>query len=85
MKLSQLFIAFIALFAVACTSNNEENHGHPHPAEEHGHPHDEDADHSHEGGEHHDQEEFIIENDTSRVKKDSATHTHEDGTEHHDH
>lgn len=86
MKLTNIFIALIALFSVACSSHsNDEDHGHPHSTEEHGHPHDEDADHSHESEDHHDQEEFTIENDSSRVEKDSTMHTHEDGTQHPDH
>ncbi|MDN5204870.1 hypothetical protein QQ008_25995 [Fulvivirgaceae bacterium BMA10] len=84
MKISNLFIALIVLCSVSCSSKSTNNeHGHDHETSEHGHTHEEGtADHEHD--DHHEQEEFTIEGDSSKVDTDS-THTHEDGSTHHSH
>ena len=71
MKLSTLLIALTVVFTIACSGKKaSSDHGHEHKTEEaHGHTHEDEG--------HHEQEEFIIEED--------STHTHDDGSEHHDH
>lgn len=84
MKISNLVIALVILFAVACTGEKTSNeHGHAHGTEEHehgtevhGHDHD---DH------HHEQEEFTVNDDSVEVMTDSTTHSHEDSSLHHNH
>lgn len=79
MKISNILIALIILFSVACTSKNVKNeHGHEHETEDSVHSHDDD-------GNHVDQEEFTIEDKSIQEENDSTHHIHEDGSEHHDH
>lgn len=80
MKIRNLVLATLILFTISCTSkSSKEEHGHEHATEEaHGHEHDEESAHNHEDEAQPEQEEFM-------VSEDSTTHTHEDGSEHHDH
>jgi ABC-type nickel/cobalt efflux system permease component RcnA len=79
MKTRYIIFALLILFTISCTSKStQEEHGHEHDTEEaHGHEHDEESDHEHEDEEHLEQEEFTVGED--------STHTHDDGSEHHDH
>jgi hypothetical protein len=77
MKISNIVIALVTLFAVACTDEKTANeHGHAHGTEEHGHDHDDD---------HHEQEEFTVNEDSVEVMTDSTTHAHDDSSLHHNH
>lgn len=78
MKISNILIALSIVFAVACSGKkSESDHGHSHPEGE--------GTHSHEHETNHEQEEFSIKGDTLEVGTDSARHTHEDGSTHHNH
>lgn len=66
-----LFIS--AFYLIGCTNNSEQNDNHEHEHGEHDH-----SDHGHEHGEHehtdedhhdhHDQEEFIVEDDSTTIQ-----------------
>ena len=92
MNFKNLFFATILVFGFsACRETANEDHGHEHEEgteahapeeEEHGHPHNEDG--SHMDGDHMEQEEFKVGEDSLDTPEQSG-HTHEDGTEHEDH
>jgi len=72
MKISNIVVALVIVFAVACTGKKTANeHGHEHDTEEHAHD------------DHQQQEEFTVNEDSVEVVTDSTTHTHEDGSSHH--
>lgn len=77
---SKFFMALTLVFAISMTgcrdTNKEETN------DDHGHEHNPDGSHINE---HEDvkQEEFKVEKDS--MAKESETHTHENGEEHHDH
>lgn len=88
MKFRNLFFAAILVFGFsACRDTANEDHGHEHEEgveahgheeEEHGHPQDEDGGHM--------QEEFTVGEDSlDMFHEEEESHTHDDGTEHHDH
>ena len=91
MNFKNLFFAAILVFGFsACRDTAKEDHGHEHEEgsetheeEEHGHPHNEDG--SHMEGDHMEQEEFKIGEDSLEMHEESDHHTHDDGTEHEDH
>jgi len=74
MKISNLVITLVLLFAVACTGEKTANE-HGHGTEGHAHDHDD----------HHQQEEFTVTEDSVEVMTDSTTHAHEDSSLHHNH
>ena len=90
MKILNILIALTMLFTVACSNKKSEpdhGHGHGHGTEEHGHSHDEDAEghgHGHDESNHHEQEEFTVSGDSTKIDS-GPTHTHEDGSTHHNH
>lgn len=85
-----LAIAVAATFFVAScrdtpskSTEAAEEHGHPHPEDDHGHSHDEDGHgHPHDEVE---QEEFTIDSTATDAESNPDTHTHDDGSEHHNH
>lgn len=79
MKISNIIIAAAISLLASCNGNQANEHGHEHNAQEHGHEHGEGEQH-----EHHEQEEFTISTDSVKIEK-PANHTHEDGSEHHNH
>ncbi|HEY9185779.1 MAG TPA: hypothetical protein VIM94_10680 [Salegentibacter sp.] len=93
MNIKNLFFAAILVFSFsACRETSNEDHGHEHEEgaeahaheeEEHGHPHNEDGSHMDEN--HMEQEEFKVGEDSLDTHEESNQHTHDDGTEHHDH
>ncbi|SDK71725.1 hypothetical protein SAMN04488034_101212 [Salinimicrobium catena] len=93
MNFKNLFFAAILVFGFsACRDTASAEHGHEHEEgveahgheeEEHGHPHNEDG--SHMDGEHTEQEEFTVGEDSLDMHEETDHHTHDDGTEHHDH
>ncbi|MCG8307521.1 MAG: hypothetical protein MI975_09025 [Cytophagales bacterium] len=98
MKISNILIAFVILFFVACSGKRpENNHGHEHGTEAHRHPHDEQGNahehahgegeeaHSHEGDHSLTQEEFTVEGDSAEVATAPDHHVHEDGSVHQNH
>lgn len=88
MKILNILIALTMLFTVACSNKKSaRDHGHEHGTEEHDHVHDEGAEghgHDHDESDHHEQEEFTVSGDSTKIDADS-THTHEDGSTHHNH
>jgi hypothetical protein len=71
MKLSNILLALGLLFFAACGSKTAEEHGHEHgPDADHAHSPD---GHSHEGGDHTEQEEFTFTSD-STAKKPISIH-----------
>ena len=73
-------IAFTFLMASCreASSKKEESteeHGHSHNGDDHGHDHEETIQ----------QEEFSVDSTATEMKKESDTHAHDDGKEHHDH
>ena len=93
MKISNILIALVFVFTLACTGKPSGEHGHEHGSDTHehtestatndpGHSHDGEEGHSHDNDEdhHHEQEEFTVEGDSTK-----GTHTHEDSREHEDH
>ena len=88
MNFKNLFFAAILIFGFsACRDTAKEDHGHEHEEgaeahaheeEEHGRPHDDD-------GNHMEQEEFKVGEDSLDMHEDSDHHMHDDGTEHEDH
>ncbi|MCG8322963.1 MAG: hypothetical protein MI921_25910 [Cytophagales bacterium] len=74
------------LFTVACSNKKSaRDHGHEHGTEEHDHVHDKGAEgHGHDESDHHEQEEFTVSGDSTKIDADS-THSHEDGSTHHNH
>lgn len=87
MKISNILIALIIVFAAACSGKrSESDHGHEHGAEAHEHDGSEDEhEHGHAHDTLHEQEEFTIVGDSAEVVTDSTHHTHEDGSAHHNH
>ncbi len=92
MNFKNLFFAAILVFGFsACRETANEDHGHEHEEgaeahtqeEEHGHPHNEDG--SHMDGDHVEQEEFKVGEDSTEMHDESGHHTHDDGSEHEDH
>ncbi len=91
MNFKNLFFAAILVFGFsACRDTAKEDHGHEHEEgtetheeEAHGHPHNEDG--SHMEGDHMEQEEFKVGEDSLEMHEESDHHTHDDGTEHEDH
>lgn len=91
MNFKNLFFAAILVFGFsACrdTANEDYEHeegaeAHAHDEEEHGHPHDEDG--GHMNGDHMEQEEFKVGEDSLDMHEESGHHAHEDGAEHADH
>jgi hypothetical protein len=62
MKISNILIALIILFTLACTTKNAGNeHGHEHSTEDSDHSHDDDSNHE-------EQEEFTTGGDSTKVK-----------------
>lgn len=89
MKTRLFIIAGVLLMNLSCRENAAaEDHEHGTEAGEHSHEeeaahaHDENGDHP-EGEAHHEQEEFVVENDS--LQKETETHVHEDGEEHEAH
>ncbi|APU70102.1 MULTISPECIES: hypothetical protein [Flavobacteriaceae] len=91
MNFRNLFFAAILVFGFsACRDTAKEDHGHEHEEgtetheeDAHGHPHNEDG--SHMEGDHMEQEEFKVGEDSLEMHEESDHHTHDDGTEHEDH
>ena len=86
MKISYIIIAFVLLFSVSCASNPSKEHGHDDGTGEYGHSHEEGTEghgHDHDEDEHHEQEEFSVDGDSTHVKNDSSHHSHENGDDHH--
>lgn len=79
MKISNIIIALTIVLFASCGGNQVKEHGHEHNNEEHGHQHGEGEHH-----EHHEQEEFTISSDSVKTPEPSH-HTHDDGSEHHNH
>ena len=100
MKIINILIILTFVFTMACTGKKPaHDHGHEQGTEAHEHPHDTDPrdhGHSHAAGEeghshdhdeddHHEQEEFTMDGNAVEEVTDSAHHTHEEGSGHHDH
>ncbi len=77
MKISKviLAIAVASTFLTSCRDTET--------TEEHGHEHDVDG--THMDAEHMEQEEFTVDSTSLEMKKESDSHSHDDGSEHHDH
>ncbi|MDX2359394.1 MAG: hypothetical protein QNK23_01215 [Crocinitomicaceae bacterium] len=89
MKHTAIIIITIAFYLVGCTTDSHDDHGHDHgpdgehlEEDQHGHEHDEDEGDSHD---HHEQEDFIVEQDTADIQniEEIEEHTHHD--DEHDH
>lgn len=84
MNFKNLFLAAILVFGFsACRDTANEDHGHEHEEGAEAHAHDEDG--GHMNGEHMEQEEFKVGEDSLDMSEESGKHMHDDGTEHHDH
>lgn len=87
MNFKHLIFASLFFLSLSCRETaSEEDHGHEHGTEAGEHAHEEEAGHGHAHDEegNHEQEEFIVEDDSLEQEKDS-THIHDDGEVHHDH
>jgi hypothetical protein len=80
MKISKLIFA-IATISIFTLTSCRDTTSKSETSEEHGHEHD--ADGNHMNDEKVEQEEFTVNKDSLQTKEE--THTHDDGSEHHDH
>ena len=90
MKKAIFTLAIASLYLVACNESTSDDHGHDHPHGEHGdhEHHDGDDDHHHDHDEeHYEQEEFVVESDSTVVPDHDANHddAHEHDHDHGDH
>lgn len=84
MNIRNLFFLAILIFSFsACRETANDDHGHEHEDGTEAHAHDKSGAHMNE--DHMEQEEFRVGEDSLHVQDASDTHTHGDGTEHHDH
>ena len=83
MKISRSIFAIIIAFTFLMASCRDTPSKKEESIEEHGHEHDSERNHMDDGPI--EQEEFQVGKDSMEMKKESGTHSHDDGSEHHDH
>jgi hypothetical protein len=82
MKISKLIFALFITSSFLITSCEDTN-SNSETSEEHGHEHDADGNHMNE--EHVEQEDFMVDSTSNEMKNETDTHSHDDGSEHHEH
>lgn len=83
MKISKSIFATVIAINFLMASCRETPSKNEESTEEHGHEHD--ADGNHMDAEQVEQEEFTVDSTSTEMKKEDNAHTHDDGSEHHDH
>ena len=83
MKISKLIFALIFVASSFLTTSCGDKKSKQETAEEHGHAHG--ADGNHQETQEVEQEEFTVDSTSTEMKKESNGHSHDDGSEHHDH
>ncbi len=83
MRISNLIFVIAIAFTFLMASCRETPSKNEASTEEHGHEHD--ADGNHMDAEQVEQEEFTVDSTSMEMKKEDDHHTHDDGSEHHDH